>query len=268
MALKVALVGCGAIGSALLQGWLSLADSSERFEKFWVIAPHREKVEPFLTDTRVQWLISAEELHLTPDIIVFALKPYVLEGILPFYTTHKSLFISVAAGKPLSFYHEFLSPSAPLIRAMPNTPVIIHQGVIGLLTMTDLTEQQKGMIATCFQGLGLCVWVNSDDELDKLTAISGSGPAYVFAMIEALAKSAESLGFDPKTALDLALHTFLGASYYAQQSEEHPSLLRQGVTSPGGTTAAALRVLETGKVGNLINDAINAAYQRARELSE
>src|SRR3990167_4345238 len=99
MALKVALVGCGAMGSALLEGWLTLADSLERFEKFWVIAPHRIKVEPFLEDIRVQWLPSAEGLTQTPDIILFAVKPYLLEEILPFYKSYDSLFISVAAGK-------------------------------------------------------------------------------------------------------------------------------------------------------------------------
>lgn len=268
MALKIALVGCGAMGAALLKGWVNLADSFERFEKFWVMAPHREKVAPFLKDSRVQWLGSREELTQTPDIILFAVKPYLLEGILPAYTSYNSLLISVASGKPLSFYQKILSPSLPLIRAMPNTPVSIHEGVIGLLTHSKLTEQQQLMVETCFQGLGFCLWVKSDDELDKLTAISGSGPAYVFAMIEALAKSAESLGFDKQTSLALSLYTFLGASTYAHQSEEPPALLRQRVTSPQGTTAEALKVLETGGLDNLINMAIKAAYHRAKELGE
>jgi pyrroline-5-carboxylate reductase len=268
MGLKVALVGCGAMGSAILQGWLDLDDSLERFEKFWVIAPHRGKVEPFLTDTRVQWLASAEELQQTPDVIVFAVKPYVLEDILPSYISFECLFISTAAGRSLSFYRRFLSSSHPLVRAMPNTPVMIHQGVIGLLTKADLTEKQKVVVDACFQGLGFCLWVHSDDALDKLTAVSGSGPAYVFAMIEALAQSAESLGFDQRTSLDLALHTFVGASNYAQQSGEAPALLRQRVTSPGGTTAEALGVLEAGGVGKLMGAVVTAAYNRAKELSE
>lgn len=268
MALKVALIGCGAMGSALLKGWVTLADSLERFEKFWVISPHREKVEPFLTDGRVQWLGSPEGLHQTPDIILFAVKPYLLEDILPIYKSYKSLFVSVATGKSLSFYEGILSPSSSIIRAMPNTPVVIHQGVIGLLGLPQLTENQKTMIGTCFQGLGYCLWVKSDDELDKLTAISGSGPAYVFAMIEAMAASAESLGFDKQTSLTLSLQTFLGASTYAHQSQEPPVLLRQRVTSPQGTTAEALKILETGGFSNLINAAIKAAYNRARELGE
>lgn len=266
MALKVALVGCGAMGSALLKGWLTLADSFERFEKFWVITPHREKVEPFLNDERVQWFSSPEGFNQTPDIILFAVKPYLLEDILPIYKSYNSLFISVASGKPLSFYEEILSPSSSIIRAMPNTPVMIHQGVIGLLAHAKLTEAQKTMVGTCLGALGFCLWVTSDDELDKLTAISGSGPAYVFTMIEAFAQSAESLGFDKNTSLALSLHTFLGASTYAYQSEEPPSILRQRVTSPQGTTAEALKVLEAGGFCKLIDAAIKAAYHRAREL--
>lgn len=266
MALKIALVGCGSIGSALLQGWLSLADSLERFEKLWVIAPHRQKVDPFLKDLRIQWFSSATELQETPDIILFAVKPYLLEEILPSYKSYNSLFISVAAGKSLSFYESLLSPSLPVIRAMPNTPIMIHQGVIGLLTHTKLNEDQKAKIAMCFEGLGACLWVKSDDELDKLTAISGSGPAYVFTMIEALAESAESLGFDRKTSLMLSLSTFLGASAYAQQLEQSPALLLQHVTSPQGTTAEALKVLEKAGLSSIIATATKAAYDRAREL--
>lgn len=268
MALKIAVVGCGAMGSALLKGWLSLPDSCERFEKFWVIAPHRDKVDPFLSDARVQWFRDSEALPQTPDIIFFAIKPYLLEEILPSYTSYNCLFISVAAGKPLSFYNTLIPPSCTLIRAMPNMPIVIHQGVIGLLSQTKLTEQHQSMAAACFEGLGFCVWVNSDDELDKLTAISGSGPAYVFTMIEALVRSAESLGFDEKMSLGLALHTFSGASNYAQQSGELLSRLCQRVTSPRGTTAEALRVLEAAKIDDLMKRATKAAYHRARELAE
>lgn len=268
MAFKVALVGCGAMGSALLKGWLSLSDSHERFETFSVIAPHREKVEPFLKDTRVQWFSFPEELSHTPDIILFAVKPYVLEEILPAYKSFKSLFISVATGKSLDFYQRILSSSVPFVRAMPNTPVVIHQGVIGLLTRGDLIKAQKTLIETCLGALGFCLWVESDDDLDKLTAITGSGPAYVFAMIEAMAASAESLGFDKKTSLCLSLSTFLGAAAYAHQSEASPTILREMVTSPQGTTAEALKVFERRGLGTMIDEAVKAAYHRAKELGE
>ena len=114
MGFSIALVGCGAMGSALLKGWLTLPDTKERFANFWVIAPHREKVEPFLKDTRVGWISSPEQLPQTPDLILFAVKPYHLEDILPHYKAFETLFISVASGKPLSFYETYLSLSSPL----------------------------------------------------------------------------------------------------------------------------------------------------------
>src|ERR1700722_2682952 len=104
MGLSLALVGCGSMGSALLKGWLTLPKSKIDFKTFWIIAPHREKAEPYLTDSRLQWISSPEQLPYDPDRIVFALKPFILKEILPLYKPYKSLIISVAAGKPLSFY--------------------------------------------------------------------------------------------------------------------------------------------------------------------
>lgn len=265
MGLNIALVGCGSMGSALLKGWLTLPDSPERFAKFWVIAPHRDRVEPYLTDPRVEWHPSPDTLPQTPDIIVFAVKPSMLGDVLPLYQAFDSLFISIAAGKSSAFYQTFLNQH-PFVRAMPNTPVMIHQGVIGLFSNQNLSDKQKTLVETCFQGLGYSLWVHSDDDLDRITAISASGPAYVFAMIESLAQSSVSLGFDQTTSLRLSLHTFLGAAQYAQQSGESPALLRRRVTSPKGTTAAALEVLEKGGMNQLIVDAVKAAYQRAREI--
>lgn len=268
MGLSLALVGCGAMGSALLRGWLTLPDSKARFKEFWVISPHREKVEPFLGDLRVRWFSSPEQLPQAPNVIVFAVKPFIMENVLPLYKPFKSLFISVVTGKSLIFYEKYLSPPLSLIRAMPNTPVSIHQGVIALLSNATVTPDQKQLAEVCFGDLGFCTWVKSDEDIDKITAISGSGPAYVFFMMESLAKAAESLGFDNKTAIDLARYTFWGASTYAHDSSDSPGILRQHVTSPMGTTAAALNVLETGGLYPLMEATVKAAYNRARELSD
>jgi pyrroline-5-carboxylate reductase len=264
MGLKLALVGCGGIGSALLQGWLTLPHSATSFESFWVINPHREKVDPFLNDTRVHWFSTPHELPHSPDVIIFAVKPLILEEALPHYISFNSFIVSVATGKPLSFY-ESLFTSQPLLRAMPNTPVAIHKGVIGLLANTALKPEHRAIVETCFNALGFCLWVQSDDEIDKLTALSGSGPAYVFYMMEALTQAAESLGFQKEAAMALAIHTFWGAACSAVGQD--PKVLRQRVTSPQGTTAAALKVLETGGLYNLMERAVNAAYTRAKEIA-
>ncbi len=268
MAISLALVGCGAMGSSLMEGWVTFSDAKIRFKNLWVIAPHRENVEPFLENSYVEWLSSPQLLPQTPDVIVLAVKPFALEEILPLYTSFESLFVSVATGKSLAFYDRFLSPPLSLVRAMPNTPVRIHQGVIGLLSNPHVTEAQKKLVELCFGDLGFCTWLKSDEDIDKITAISGSGPAYVFFMIEALAQAAISLGFDEKTAINLAIYTFWGASTYAHNSDLPPNVLRQYVTSPKGTTAEAIKVLETGKLHNLIKEAVNAAYHRAKELRE
>ncbi len=268
MGTSLALVGCGAIGSALLKGWLTLSDFETRFKKMWVIAPHREKVEPFLQNAHVEWLSSPQGLSQTPDIIVLAVKPFLLAEVLPLYKSFPSLFISVASGKSLAFYENFLPAPLSLIRAMPNTPVCIHKGVIGLLSNTSVTVEQKNLAEKCFNGLGFYTWLQSDEDIDKMTAISGSGPAYVFFLIEALAQAAEALGFSKGIAINLALTTFWGASTYAHESDLLPDELRRHVTSTKGTTAAALNVLETKGLHNLMKEAVKAAYLRAVELRQ
>lgn len=265
MGLNLALVGCGGIGSALLKGWLTSPHSASSFEAFWVVNPHREKVDPFLSDKRVKWFSTPQELPHTPDVIVFAVKPLILEEVLSHYISFDSFIISVATGKPLSVYEKIFT-SQPILRAMPNTPVALHKGVIGLLANTPLKPEHKALVETCFKNLGICLWVKSDDELDKITALSGSGPGYVFYMMEALAQSAESLGFQKETAMTLAIHTFLGASCSAL--DQDPKVLRERVTSPQGTTAAALKVLETGEFYTLIEKAVHAAYTRAKAQAD
>lgn len=260
--LKIALVGCGAMGSALLKGWISFPD----FEAFWVITPHEDKVVPFLEDPRVRWFSSPDQLPTTPDVIVFAVKPFLLEDILPLYQSFKTLIISVAAGKTLSFYETYF-PASPLLRAMPNLPVAFHAGVIGLLG-NDLALSQQATVDMCFQKLGFSLWVKSDEDIDKLTALSGSGPAYAFYFMEALAEAAEVLGFDKKTANSLTLQTFIGADLTALASQLPPTTLRQQITSPKGTTTEALRVFEDGQLKQLMKNAVMAAFERAKALRE
>lgn len=261
--LKIALVGCGAMGSALLRGWLSLP----HLEAFWVISPHRETVEPFLGDPRVHWFSSPQDLPHIPDALLFAVKPFLLEDILPLYQSFKTLILSVAAGKPLSFYEAYF-PECPIVRLMPNLPVSFHQGVLGLFANEHVRTPQKAKVDMLFQQLGFCLWVKSDEEIDKLTAISGSGPAYVFYLMESLTEAAQALGFDEKTATFLALQTFLGASLLAKASELSPSTLRQQVTSAKGTTASALQVLEEGGLKKLMATAVVAAFERAKEQAK
>ncbi len=258
------LVGCGGIGSALLKGWLSLPAYLGHFHNFWVVAPHEDKVSPFLEDPRVQWFPSPNDLPSQPDVIVFAVKPLILNEVLPLYISFECLKITVAAGKSLDFYKSH----QPIVRAMPNLAVSVQRGVIGLYPSVDLSEDMRMLVRNCFQHLGLCLWLSSDEEVDKLTAVSGSGPAYVYYMIESLANAAKSLGFKDEIAKTLALNTFKGAVCYADESNLPPEILRKQVTSPKGTTEAALKVLENGKLCALMEEAVKAAYKRAEELKK
>lgn len=258
--LKIALVGCGAMGSALLKGWLQSTQGGD----FWVISPQSNKVEPFLSDSRVTWFSSPNQLPHTPDILIFAVKPSLLEEILPLYRSFKTLIISVAAGKPLAFYETYF-PECPIVRAMPNLLVSVHIGTMGLFANT-LGLKQKEKIEKLFERLAACFWLTDDEEMDKMTAISGSGPAYVFYFIEAFIDAAEALGFDSQTAKTIAFHTFSGANLMATASSLSPAALRQHVTSPNGTTAAALKILEDGGVKRLMIEAAQAAFERAKEL--
>ncbi len=256
----LALVGCGGMGSSLLKGWLTLSESP--FQEYWVITPHQNKVEPFLQDKRVKWFSNPEQLPQSPTVIVLAVKPYILDDILEAYKPFESLFISVAAGKPLTFF----GLEGAIARAMPNTPVAIHQGIIGLLPSPNMEKEKLILLQSCFQELGQCIWVSSDEEIDKITAISGSGPAYMFYLIESYTQAIKEMGFDQKTAERLALGTFRGAVNSAFISDSPPSELREQVTSPHGTTYEGLKVLKKADISHILKKTINAAYKRAREL--
>lgn len=250
------------MGSALLKGWL--AHLQDPFIS--VITPHRASVLSFLGNPRVSWYPSPEILSSLPDVFVFAVKPFLLEAILPLYRDFETLMVSVAAGKPLSFYENLL-PDHGWVRAMPNLPVRYGQGVVGLLANDRARSDYPENLTTCFQGLGACYWMKTDEELDKLTAVSGSGPAYVFFLIETLAQAAESLGFDPTLALSLATQTFLGASVCVASSRESPATLLGQVTTPQGTTAAALAILESAQFKESMQGAVQAAFKRAGEMN-
>lgn len=268
MGLSLALVGCGSMGSALLKGWLTLPNSHDHFDAFSVIDPHPENILPFQQDKRVSRILSPDLLPSNLNLIVFAIKPSSLEETLPLYAAHKALVISVAAGKSLSFYENFFPENTPIARAMPNLPVSCQQGIIGLLPNKAVTSFDRETLTKCFSPLGFTCWVETDDDIQKLTAISASGPAYVYSLIEAFTEAIENMGFQKPLSDRLALHTFLGACQSVNLSGESPSHLREKVTSPQGTTAAALEVLGKGKLSSLFTQTIEAAYQRAKELSQ
>lgn len=248
------------MGGALLKAWADKTD-----HQFTVADP----ADPDLPEG-VAHVRSADELGETPfDYLIVALKPQLIDDVLPAYLPHlapSGVISSIAAG----YSAERLAAHAPgraVIRIMPNLPAVIGKGVSGLYAHGDVTDTASREI----EELGLCsgevVWVDNEDMLDRLTAVAGSGPGYVFEMLRAYVEAAENLGFSAEDAQNLVLGTVRGALELAQQSDRSLEDLRNSVTSKGGTTAAGLEALNgNGEFSTLIRDTLEAAYQRARAL--
>jgi pyrroline-5-carboxylate reductase len=178
------------------------------------------------------------------------------------------LFISIVAGIPLAALSRWLGGHRKLVRCMPNTPALIGAGITALYALPEVTSEDRGKAQSILAAAGEIVWVDEERLLDPVTAVSGSGPAYVFWFIEQLAATAERLGLEKQTSMKLALHTVLGAAKLAASSDEPPAVLRKNVTSKGGTTEAALRVFDEEKLAERLARAVEAASRRATEMGK
>lgn len=259
------LLGCGKMGSAMLQGWLGngLPASS-----VWVI-------DPFPSD----WLKSLEGLHINADlpsdpaIVLIAVKPQMMGDALPLLTrlgNGDTLFVSVAAGTPISAYEAVLGADTPVIRAMPNTPAAVGRGITALIGNANSNETQMDLAETLMSAVGQTVRLAREGQMDAVTGVSGSGPAYVFHLIETLAAAGVAQGLPEDLSMQLAKATVAGAGALAEAAQEDPAQLRVNVTSPAGTTAAALDVLmdESNGFPALLKQAVSAATERSRELGK
>jgi len=253
------LLGCGKMGSAMLEGWLagSLSPSD-----VWVIDPKPS-----------DWLQSLNGLHLNEDLpdapamVLVAVKPQMMGDALPQMRAlgdGETVFLSVAAGTPISAFEDALGGATPVIRAMPNTPAAVGRGITALVA-NDRGEPSLALAEDLLQAVGQTVRLDSEAQMDAVTGVSGSGPAYVFHMIESLAKAGEAQGLSPDLAMALAKATVGGAGHLAENSPKDPGQLRVDVTSPNGTTQAGLDVL-MGELPDLMERTVKAAADRSREL--
>lgn len=262
------LVGCGKMGSAMLSGW----------RESGIVAAGVHIVEPLgaggvAPGADVKAVARAEDLprDLDPEVVVFAVKPQQMAEVAPQYRKFAgagTLFLSIAAGTPIRFFEERLGNTAAVVRAMPNTPAAIGRGITVACPNARATAAQADLARSLLQAVGEAVIVPDEALLDPVTALSGSGPAYVFLLIEAMADAGVAAGLPRDLASRLALVTVAGAGQLALESGEPPSKLRENVTSPGGTTFAALQVLTAeGGLAELMERAIGAAARRSRELA-
>jgi len=253
------LVGCGVMGGALKQGWERTKVPCE----VTVIDP---------SNTQYFHDICLLPEGYVPDVVLFAVKPQVLPQILPSYQRFAGracLFISVAAGIPLHTYHSVLGAEEAIIRAMPNLPATVGQGMSVLVAQRLLSERHQSLGQALFEACGKVVWLDKESLMDAVTAVSGSGPAYFFRMVECLAAAGIKAGLPPDVSNCLAHQTAIGAGAMLQQSSDTVGNLRARVTSPGGTTAAALGVFdEGGALEKLVLAAVRAAIHRGQELSQ
>jgi pyrroline-5-carboxylate reductase len=264
----VILVGCGQMGSAMLRGWLA-RDAASRFH---VIEPAGLPVS-FGDQSSVTGYDDAGGLpaDLAPDAVVFAVKPQVMDAVLPPYRRWAgmgTLFLSIAAGKTIAGIARQLGADAAIIRCMPNTPAAIGRAITVACPNPPVTTGQRHLCEVLLAAIGDSAWVADEKLMDAVTAVSGSGPAYVFLLIEALAAAGTKAGLPPELAARLALATVAGSGELARTSSELPARLRENVTSPGGTTRAALDVLMAPDgLSELLDRAVAAATARSRELA-
>lgn len=208
------------------------------------------------------------DLVLKSDIVVLSVKPqnmaHVLEEI-AVSVGKNHLIISIAAGIPLNLLAQSLGEDVPAIRVMPNTPALVQQGISALAAGPSVSAKQMGLARDIFEAVGQTVEVR-EEMMDAVTALSGSGPGYLFRIMECMTEAGENLGLDRDTSLKLVVQTFVGASVLASRASEPLSTLRERVTSPGGTTAAGLAVLEKGGLREVVLEALEAARNRSVEL--
>lgn len=265
------LAGAGKMGAALLAGWLDRG-----LDPAQVIIQEPKLAGAALDLAQrhgIRCVARLEPQEASPAVIVVAVKPQVIDEVFPALAAAagpETVVMSIAAGKTLASFERHLSRARAVVRAMPNTPAAIGRGITGAVANVHTTPAQKDVCEQLLRAVGEVVWVPDESLIDTVTAVSGSGPAYVFLMAEALADAGVAAGLEPAIAKQLARATISGAGELLRRSDSEAATLRENVTSPGGTTAAALAVLmrEGNGLGELMSEAVLAAKKRGRELGQ
>ena len=265
--MKITFLGGGNMANALIGGLLKTGFAAADITVIEPNAAGRIKLEQAYG---VRCYAASEAAALACDAVLLAVKPQQMREacapLLPYL--QQQLIVSIAAGLRLADLQRWLGGHNKLVRTMPNTPALIGAGVTGLYALPEVSSAERASAERILQAVGSTLWINDEAQMDAITAVSGSGPAYVFLFIEALQQAAVELGFTPEQARQLSIETALGAAKLAAQSDEPASVLRERVTSKGGTTEAALRTMAERGVKEGLVAGILAADARGRELGE
>lgn len=265
----IVFIGAGNMASSIIGG---LVANGYPTTMITASAPSQEHLDAVSSQYKVNTTTDNHQAAIEADILVLAVKPQVLEAVCTDLTTSLAnrtpLIISIAAGVETSHIEEWLGKTLPIIRCMPNTPALVSQGASGLFANQHVSTEQQQQADEIFQAIGVTEWVTAEEQMHGITALSGSGPAYFFLMMEALEDAAVKTGIQRETARKLAIQTVLGAAEMAKQSELEPAQLKRNVMSPGGTTERAIQRFEEGGIRALFETAVGAAADRSKELAE
>jgi pyrroline-5-carboxylate reductase len=266
---NITFIGGGNMATSLINGLI--ADGYDK-QRITVSDPDTEKLAQLAARCGIHALSDNNSAVNEADVVVLAVKPQVLKSVALDLAVSigqvKPLVISIVAGIKESSLRSWLGGDVALVRTMPNTPAMIQSGATGLHAGPGVSEAQRNLAESILRAVGLTRWVEEESLMDAVTAVSGSGPAYFFLVMEAIEASAREMGLDEETARLLTLQTALGASRMALESSDSPAVLRKKVTSPGGTTERALGILEEGEIRTLFNKALQGAKERSIELSD
>lgn len=265
--MKILFVGGGNMASAMIGGLLARGESAS---EIGVVELHAEARQVLATRYGVSVFAEVTEAATSAQAIVLAVKPQQLQGVAKALrgSLASQLIVSIAAGIRLDDLSRWLGGYQKLVRAMPNTPALVRSGVTGLYALPAVEPAARQLTEDLMSAIGSWFWVSAEAMMDSVTAVSGSGPAYVFYFMEALESGALQSGFDAASARQMALDTVLGAARLAAEGGEPFALLRQRVTSKGGTTEAALNAMSASAVAEGIVTGMRAAEARGRELGE
>lgn len=269
MPVKVVLAGCGNMGYAMLAGWVKSGRLAAT--DVFVVEPNDElRARAEQLGCAAASDASSVRDGATPDLVVLAVKPQVIREVTASYKRFgegATTFLSIAAGTPMATFENVLGAKTPIVRCMPNTPAAIGKGMMVTFANSHVSAGAKSFIDGLLAASGEVASIDDEALMDAVTAVSGSGPAYIFHFIECLTAAAEQVGLPPETAKLLAMQTVYGAASLAAESREEPATLRKQVTSPNGTTAAALSVLMgEDRLKTLVGEAVEAARARSVEL--
>jgi pyrroline-5-carboxylate reductase len=266
---RLGLIGGGNMARSLVGG---LINSGIAPESMIVSDPDDSIRQALAEDFSVQTCADNSSAAQVADILVLAVKPqvmqYAVEDIAENLLQRQPLVVSIAAGIPIASIESWAGSPLPLIRVMPNTPAVIGNGASGMYANHRVSESQRTQAQKIMEAIGIAVWVDKESLIDTVTAVSGSGPAYFFYLMDAMVKAAQEGGLNPETSRQLTLQTALGAAQLALASNESPTELRRRVTSPGGTTQAAVEILDKNGCEEILIRAVHAARERSIELAK